>query len=184
MSIGRITGPQGLGGEVRVFPLTDRQDRLAGLSQVHVCFEAADAAGRETRRELATIEAWRPHGALWVVKFAGVVSREGAEGMRGALLQVPPEGVPSLPEGSYYHFQLIGLAVFTTAGEPLGRIRDVLSTGANDVWVVERPKSVGPSARGRRGDEILIPALKAVVRSVDLAAGRVEVALPPGLVEE
>ena len=84
----------------------------------------------------------------------GVDSRSQAEGLRGTLLMVPEDMIPPLPEGEYYHFQLADMAVFTREDEYLGRITRVLSTGANDVYVV-----------AHEGRELLIPAIEDVVLS-------------------
>jgi 16S rRNA processing protein RimM len=81
--------------------------------------------------------------------------------------------VEPLPEGHYYIFQLVGSRVYTTGGEFLGILTEVLTTGANDVYVV----------KGTGKKEILIPALKDVVRKIDLARREMTVALPPGLLD-
>ncbi len=88
----------------------------------------------------------------------------------GQLITVPPEAVPQLPDGEYFHFQLLGLRVLTQEGEDLGRIRDILVTGANDVYVVSGPAG-----------EVLVPALVDVIVNVDLDQGIMVVNLPEGL---
>ena len=105
-----------------------------------------------------------------VAKLAGVDDREAALALRGAYLQVPIDEAVSLPEGRYYWHQIIGLSVETGEGRTLGTISDILETGSNDVYVVRRD-----------GGELLVPALKTVIRRVDLSAGRMVVDLPPGL---
>ncbi|HEX6971212.1 MAG TPA: ribosome maturation factor RimM [Limnochordia bacterium] len=169
MSIGLVRGPHGVEGEVRVLPLSDHPDRLASLPAVDLYWE------NEARGVHLAIERWRHHGGQWVVKFAGIDDRSQAAALHGALLQVPEAEVPPLPPDVYYHFQLVGLSVHTCDGRRLGRIVDILSTGAHDVFVV-RPETAGR--------DVLIPALKSVVRRVDVAAGRMEVDPPAGLIEE
>ena len=83
---------------------------------------------------------------------------------------MPEDELRPLGEGEYYHFQILGLEVRTTTGEVLGRVEQIISTGSNDVFVV----------RGPRG-EVLIPAVDDVVKSVDPAAGRIEVEVVEGL---
>ena len=100
-----------------------------------------------------------------------VKDRSHAETLHGLLLTVPREYVESLPEGSYYHFQLLDLRVYDEEGEYLGKIKEILSTGSNDVYVV--------GVEGRR--DLLVPALEDVVREVDLDEGRMVVLLPEGL---
>jgi 16S rRNA processing protein RimM len=107
------------------------------------------------------------------VVFEGVASRTEAEALSGTTLRVGADRLPPLPEDTYYTFQLEGLTVRTTDGEVLGRIDDVLETGANPVLVV----------RGA-GGETLIPSVGQVVREVDLEAGTMTVELIPGLVPE
>ena len=89
------------------------------------------------------------------------------------MVQVPREEAIPLEEGEYYYFQLVGLTVETESGERLGRLAEVLETGANDVYVV----------RGPRG-EVLLPAVEDVIRQVDLESRRVVVRLLPGMLPE
>jgi 16S rRNA processing protein RimM len=95
-----------------------------------------------------------------------------AEQLRGGYLEITREQLVPLPEGSYYIFEIIGLKVYDLDGAYLGEITDVLQTGANDVYVVETG-----------GKPLLIPALKQVVREVDLQGRRMRVELPEGLME-
>ena len=118
------------------------------------------------------VTAARPHGREWRVGLEGVVDRDGAEALQGMLLHVSRELLPDLPEGSFYRFQLLGLSVRTAAGRPLGRIEEILETGAHDVCVV---RGAGLE------NEILIPAVDALVH-VDLEAGEMVVQAIPGLI--
>jgi 16S rRNA processing protein RimM len=102
-----------------------------------------------------------------------MADRNEAQALAGSTLYVDSETLPPLEEGVYYGFQLIGLRVATVGGEELGRIEDILETGAHDVIVV----------RGPRG-EVLLPSVEQVVREVDLEQGRVIVDPPPGLLPE
>ena len=85
---------------------------------------------------------------------------------------VPEDRLVPLPENHYYIYQLIGLDVYTDEGELLGKLADVLPTGGNDVWVVRTEKG-----------EVLLPAIRQVVRKVDLEAKRIVVHLLSGLVD-
>lgn len=89
------------------------------------------------------------------------------------LVQVPVEEAVPLDPDEYYHFQIIGVNVETEAGESLGKVVQVLETGANDVFVVRGPLG-----------EVLLPAIDEVVRGLDLATGRMVVHLLPGLIQE
>lgn len=113
------------------------------------------------------------HGRSWVVFLEGIDTCDKAEGLAGAVLAIPSSERMALPEDSYYLDELIGLDVHTLDGLYLGIIKEVMQTGSNDVYVV-RNDSDG-------GRETLIPALKAVVKRIDMDARRVEIDPPEGL---
>jgi 16S rRNA processing protein RimM len=105
--------------------------------------------------------------------FEGYHDRTAAESLRGALIEIEESDLPALPQGEHYIHDLVGLEVYTAAGERLGVLAEVLSTGANDVYLVRR--------EGKR--DALIPAIPDVVLSVDLEAMRVTIEPMPGLLE-
>ena len=105
-----------------------------------------------------------------IIKLSGVDSPTAADEFRSKEIQIPLRMVKPLPPGQYYHFQLIGLQVRTTKGDLLGNIDRILSTGANDVYIV---------TRGQK--EYLIPAIDDVVKEVDLNEGRMVIELIEGL---
>ncbi|MDE2860107.1 MAG: ribosome maturation factor RimM [Chloroflexota bacterium] len=156
--VGVIVGPWGNAGEVRVQPHTDNPRRFVRGDRLM-------AAGRILRSE-----GRRTHRGMALVKFQGIDTREDASRLAGVELEVPVEDVPPLPDGSYYHFQILDMEVWTASGELLGVVEDILSTGSNDVYVV------------RRGaEEVLVPAIESVVLQVDVDGGRITVDLPDGL---
>ena len=104
------------------------------------------------------------------MKLAAVDTREKAQALRGEYLQAREVDLPALPEGEYYRFQLVGLAVRSFDGRELGRVTDVLSAPENDIYVVS-----GPSG------EVLIPAVDDVVHDVNLSGGVITVEIVPGL---
>ncbi len=162
--MGRVSAPHGLRGELRVLPLTDFPERFHRRRSLWVEGEG------EPRR----VEWVRFHGDSLLVKLAGIDDREAAAGLRGRHLAVPAFELPPLPPGTYYHHQLLGLTAVTPDGRELGRVTDILRTGANDVYVVE------PVGGGRAR---LIPALASVV-TVDLARGIILVRPQPGLLDD
>ncbi len=166
VTIGAVTAPHGVRGEVRVMPLTDFPDRFFELERVFV----VKGDERVERRVLGVKTLSR---GLFLLRLEGVDCREDAETLRGAEIQVPRADVVPLPPGVYYVFELVGARVITPEGAFLGRLEDVLTTAANDVYVV---KDDG-------GREILIPAVKHVVRSIDVERGEIVVDPPPGLLE-
>jgi 16S rRNA processing protein RimM len=123
-------------------------------------------ARTEPVREVRIIRS-RPYGSGVALFLEGIESIEQAEGLRGIELAVTVESLPRLPEGSYYHYQVIGLTVVDTGGAVLGRIESILQTGSNDVYCVRQ----GP-------EEILIPAVKDFVERVDLESGRLWLKVP------
>lgn len=159
--IGRVLAPWGVRGEVKVELLTDWPDRFALLQRIYL--------GKDLRPHV--LERFRLHKGKAILKLGDCESREAVDGLRGQFIQIPVEEAMPLGEDEYYEYQIIGLGVWTREGEYLGQVREVLYTGANDVYVV-------------RGEdrEILIPALEDVVLEVDLEGGRIIVELMEGLI--
>jgi len=113
----------------------------------------------------------RPRNTGLVVRFESVSNRDDAEALRGRLLTVPRAEVPTLPEGHFYHYQLIDMVVRSDEGEHLGHVKEILAAPGNDVYIVRKP--------GER--DLLIPALADVVLDVDLASNQMTVHLLEGL---
>lgn len=167
VTIGQITAPHGVRGEVRIRPLTDFPQRFEGMERVHLFLDG--------RRWQAEIECIRPHArGNWTMKLNGVDTREEAEGLRRAELQVPPHDTYPLPEGEYYVFELVGCSITTGDGKDIGLLIDVITTGANDVYLVENDQ----------GNQFLIPAIKQVVKEIDLDGRRILIDPIPGLLDE
>lgn len=156
--IARIVSPQGNRGEVKAEVVTDFPERFASTSAVYL--------GEEHGRY--EVEGYRVLDRIVVLKLRGVENIDLAEQLRGMLVEVPEEESVDLPSGHYFWHQIIGLRVVTLEGEELGTVDDILETGSNDVYVVHA---------GR--EELLIPAIKDVVRSIDLEGGVMTVQLLP-----
>lgn len=159
--VGRIGRPHGVRGEVRFKILTDFPERLVAGKQVFV--------GED--REPRTINGLRGGGEAVILALSGVADRTEAGLLRSNFVYVRLSEVPDLPEGEFYTHQLIGLEVRLESGESLGRITEILYTGANDVLVVI----------DEGGAEKLIPAIDDVLLSIDLDANQVQVRLLPGM---
>lgn len=164
VAVAMVLRPQGNRGEVKAVPLTGRSERFAELRRV--------TAWRKGEAKELILKAWRTWRQFVILGFDGIDGIESAETLRGAMICVPREERGVLPPGHYYHDDLLGLAVQTAEGEPLGRLAEILETGASDVFVV----------RAEDGRETLVPALAAVVARIDLEAGLMVVDLPEGLV--
>jgi 16S rRNA processing protein RimM len=166
--IGRILGAHGLNGAVKVHPYAESIACFTspqGLTMV-------DTAGHGVPCEVL----WaRPQKKGICLALKDVTTRHQAEALVGCELMIPRSSLPPLEEDTHYWIDLIGMSVFTTDRECLGRITDVIATGANDVYVVATPEGY-PVA------EILLPAIASVILEVDVAGGKMVVELPEGLI--
>ena len=162
IAIGHIDAAFGVRGEVKVTLATDFPERYRSLQTVYVGPDA---------RPMRLLSS-RPHQGGLLVHLEGIDDRDAAQGLQGLWLQVPVEELVPLPEGEHYVFQLIGLRVRTTDGRELGTIDEILSTEANEIFVVK-------SGSG----EILIPYINDVIAEENLAAGEIVVHPLPGLLD-
>jgi 16S rRNA processing protein RimM len=162
--IGKVVGPHGLRGAVKIYSYAESEDLYA--QQERLILIGAD--GVRNSYDIVGIKAHRQNIRL---TFKNVDSREQAEALKGCEVYIPKTGLPPLEEGTYYWIDLIGLKVYTVTEEYLGRIAEIIPTGANDVYVVKRED----------GAEILLPAIASVVMTIDLQKGLVQVTLPEGL---
>jgi len=128
---------------------------------------------RDNRNREASVELnWvKSHTKTPLISFKGVTDHDQAEALIGAQLFIPETELPELDEDTYYWFELIGIEVYTTEDEYLGRIASIFPTGSNDVYVVKDRKK-----------EILVPALESVVVDIDLEHNCMRVDLPEGLI--
>ena len=152
--IGKISAPHGVRGEVRIVPLTDFPERFENLKTVFL--------EDDSKMELESVKF---SNKFIIAKFKNINSRNDIEIFNGKLLMLNRSDIPSLPEGEYYNFDIIGLEVIDDKGSKLGKITEVLKTGSNDVYVVEGKK------------QILVPALKKVVKEINLTDGFMKVEL-------
>lgn len=165
VNVGEIIRPWGIRGEVKVNSLTDFPERLTEVGPIRVEFP-------DGRVEELIAERVRVHKGFLLVKFSGIDTPNRAEELRGCVMSISMDKVAPLPEGTYYIFDIIGMEVETEDGEALGVIKDVLKFPASDIYVVHR------------GDrEFLIPAVRHMIKKVDIRSGKMVVDLPEGLVE-
>lgn len=170
--IGEIVGRQGNRGEVKVIPHTEFPERFGEMEAIRL-FKQDD----EEPFGLFRLEGCRSHKGALILKLEGVDDISGAEQLRDMLIKVSIAELTPLPPDRHYIFQLIGLECITPSGQKLGRISDVLQTGANDVYVVK------PCPGVTRQREILIPVISEVVLQIDLENKRVVVKLLEGLLD-
>jgi 16S rRNA processing protein RimM len=161
LAIGKVVRAVGLKGRLGI---AGTDGALAGLEQV------ALARPGESSPAMHRLLDARPQGKLWVVQVEGILDRTAAEGWVGAEVQVPREDLGEAGEGRHFWADLEGLPVVTVQGEEVGKVTGLMETGAVDVLVVQGP-------RGER----LVPLAPYV--EVDLAAGRIVVDPPEGLLD-
>ena len=156
--IGRAGAPHGVGGELRIIPLTDFPERFRDMQEVYV------------GDELLHIDSVQLKGTpqLILIRFREYPVREQAASLTGRYLSVERAKAVPLQEGQYYTFDIIGLEVFDENNISIGHVKEVLQTGSNDVYVVEQ--------QGK--PQLLIPALKAVVKEINVPEGRMRVIVP------
>ena len=160
IAVAQVLSPLGLEGKLRVEVITDFPHRLSPQSSLYVDRQPMTVADVEWRKGQA------------IVKLQGIDSVEQAEKLRGKTLEIHRKQLENLPAGQYYHFQLIGLEVWTTEGQRLGKVVRVLSGSSNDNYVVATEKG-----------ELLIPAIEDVVKSVDLEKGQITIEAIEGLLD-
>ena len=162
VQVGRILGPHGLRGLLRVLPLTDVPDRHQTLKRVLV-------RTVRTERTFDITSITRAGRGLWLVRLEGIDDRTAAESLREGEMFIREDELPPLPEDRYYVHQIVGLKVVTVDGRELGPVTEVLPTGANDVYAT-------PAG--------LLPATAEVIKQIDLQAGTMLVDPLPGMIDE
>jgi 16S rRNA processing protein RimM len=165
IAIGRISRPIGTRGEVNILPLTQDKQRFKNLPDVWIGFDAANA-------ELKKILNVRINTKQVVFCFDGIETVEEAEKIKDSFLFVAKEDAVKLRDGSYFIDDIIGCEVVTEEQTTVGKITDLLSLPMNDLWVVKKDAK-----------EILIPAVKAIIRQVDIENKRITIRALDGLVD-
>jgi 16S rRNA processing protein RimM len=165
VTIGLIERPFGVRGEVKVRSLSDVPGRFESLRRVGLVAKG----GKTWDTEVTHV---RRAGAGYILGLAGITTPEEAGLWRGGLIQTTRGAVPVLPDGQYYECDLIGLAVYSDAGQSVGILDEILECSGNHVFVVRQGAK-----------EILIPAAKELITTVDVEARRMTVRLIDGLSE-
>ena len=166
LQVGVVTQTHGIRGEVKVFPTTDDAGRFRDLKKVFL-----DTGREKLPLEIQGVKFFKQ---FVIVKFKGLDTINEVERFRRCPLLVPREDAVPLEEDEYYIADMIGMQVETENGESFGTLKDVMETGANDVYVID---SISHG-------EVLVPAIKECIRKVDVAEGKMIVHLMDGLVQE
>jgi 16S rRNA processing protein RimM len=163
-SIGKVVAPFGVHGELKVRILSDIPNRFQELDEIYV----------GSAHRLYSIQSVRPYkGEMIVLKLKGLDDANAAETLRNDDLSIPLNNLPELPASTYYQHDILGLRVFTLDETYLGNIVDIISTGSNDVYAVRLPGS----------SPVLIPAIKDVIKQIDLQKHAMYIDPIPGLLD-
>lgn len=163
VTVGQIERPFGVKGEVKVRPLSDVPGRFEGLRSVSLLARSGETL--ET-----SVTHVRRVGTGFILGLTGVTTPEAASLWRGGFIRTIRGAVPELPNGQYYECDLIGLAVYTEEGQSVGVLEEIMEVPGNPVFVVRQGAK-----------ELLIPAAKELVRTVDLTSRTMTVRLIEGL---
>jgi len=163
-TIGKVVALFGLQGELKVHLLTDIPNRFAQLDAVYL--------GPDHIR--FSIRSVRPYkGEMILLKLEGFNDANAAEDLRNLDISIPLSQLAELPQDSYYQHDILGLHVFTLDGSDLGNIVDIIVTGSNDVYVIKTME----------GRQVLIPAIKQVIKQIDLIRHTMHIDPLPGLLD-
>lgn len=165
LQVGVITSTHGVRGEVKVFPTTDDPARFKKLKKVML------DTGRETL--LLEIQGVKFFKQFVILKFKGIDNINDIEKYRRCPLLVEREDALPLGEDEYFIADMIGMSVVTEDEKPFGTLKDVMETGANDVYVIDSAEH----------GEVLVPAIKECIMSIDIEAQKMKIHLMPGLIE-
>jgi 16S rRNA processing protein RimM len=158
IAVARILGVWGRIGHVKIESLSDIPDRFVTGARFFIGERAYVCEGS------------RQQGKMLLLKLQGINDRNDAADLQGSILETPASETPSLPEGTFYHYQIVGMDVWTTDGRSLGKVIDIITTGSNDVYVVQTTEG-----------EVLIPATPDVVTNVDMDSGKITIEVITGL---
>lgn len=164
--IGAIVGPFGVRGQLKLKAFTDRPDHIARHVRTLILTDQRNQRSEVTLRRLAE---HKP--GLFIMELQGVTSREAAEELRGAEVYIRSAEAAPLAEDEYFIHDLLGLAVATVEGQAVGKVREVLETGAGEVLVVARPGQA----------DALIPMVRDFIAAIDIPAGTITISPIEGL---
>lgn len=164
LEIGQIVNTFGIKGMVKVKPFTDDIKEFDKFKTVYI--------EKKGNYEEYEIEEVKYHKNMVLIKFRGIDKIEQAEELRNSYLTISRDSLEQLEEGRYYIVDLLGLEVYTDEQILLGTLEDIFNTGGNDIYVV----------KNKEGKQILLPAIKDVIKKVDLENKKIIVYLIPGLI--
>lgn len=158
LTIGKLQRTHGVKGEILMEVLTDFPDRIAAGNVVYI----------GSHHKEYTISSIRRAGDRLLVSFTGLSDCDQVSILRNQIVTIKTEDANMLPEGEFYHHEIIGMQVFDESDELIGSITEILVTGANDVYVITNES----------GEEVLFPAIKSVILFADRQSNKMVVRLP------
>ena len=164
LQVGVISSTHGVRGEVKVFPTTDDVKRFKKLKKVIL-----DTVKEQLPLEIERVKFFKQ---FVILKFRGIDNINDIEKYKGKSLLVDREHAVKLKKDEYFIADMIGMDVFTEDGELFGALKDVMETGANDVYIIEMSD----------GKEVLVPAIKQCILDVDIENRKMVIHLLEGLV--
>ena len=164
LQVGVISSTHGVRGEVKVFPTTDDVTRFRQLKNVYL-----DIGREMLPLEIQNVKFFKQFAIL---KFKGIDNINDIEKYRGKSLMIDREDAVDLDEDEYFIADMIGMKVCTEDGSEFGTLKDVMETGANDVYIIDSPEY----------GEVLIPAIRECILDVDMDEDRMTIHLMEGLV--
>lgn len=167
-NVGKIVNTHGIRGEIRVISKTDFPDERYQKGNKLYIFQE----GKEPLE--VTVQSHRRHKNFDLLTLEGYYSINDVEPFKGALLKVPESQLGELEEGEFYFHEIIGANVYDEAGNEIGVVKEILTPGANDVWVVKR--------KGKK--DVLIPYIDAVVKEVNVKEKIIIISPMEGLLDE
>lgn len=168
-NVGKIVNTHGIHGEVRVISTTDfREKRYKTGNRLYIFLSDKTASPIEV-----VVKSHRIHKNFDLLSFEGYDSINAVEKLKGSMIKIPESQLGDLNEGEFYFHEIIGCAVYTEDGEKIGEIKEILTPGANDVWVVKR--------KGKK--DVLLPYIEEVVKKVDVKEKRVVIFPMEGLLD-
>ena len=167
LKVGKIVNTHSLRGEVKVISSTDFEEQRFEKGT-----ELLITRGNQVVKEV-TVESYRTHKNNLLVKFVGIDSIEEAEKIKNLQIKIDSENIGELEENEFYFHEIIGCEVFDENGKSLGEISEILTPGANDVWVI----------KSQNGKEILIPYIEDVVKKIDVENKKIDIEVMEGLID-
>ncbi|MFC4023174.1 ribosome maturation factor RimM [Oceanobacillus longus] len=164
-NVGKIVNTHGIKGEVKIHRISDFEERFEPGESVYIM--------KDEKPIKLTIATHRLHKGFDLVQFKGYENINLVESLKGCELKIREEQLTDLNEDEYYYHEIIGCKVYTTDDRKIGEIKEILSPGANDVWVIKQEK----------GKDILIPYIDDVVKEIDIDAGKVVIEPMEGLLD-